>query len=109
MTALEDRRPVTATTTTNDTPPAIATGLRSLLAEHPEIELTTIRLIPNTDGTVGIAGRIGSRHGVECPQCHTPIGRPHTDYCTLNPDIVWANLGNIENLEYPGQLGGRAR
>lgn len=26
---------------------------------------------------------------VECPQCHTPIGRPHTEYCTLAPDQVW--------------------
>lgn len=21
--------------------------------------------------------------GVECPQCHTPVGRPHTEYCAL--------------------------
>lgn len=26
---------------------------------------------------------------IECPQCHTPIGRPHTEYCTLGPDKVW--------------------
>lgn len=29
------------------------------------------------------------RPGVDCPQCHTPIGRPHTEYCTLGPDKVW--------------------
>lgn len=27
--------------------------------------------------------------GVECPQCHQPIGRPHTEFCTLDPDRVW--------------------
>lgn len=27
--------------------------------------------------------------GVECPQCHQPAGRPHTDYCTLAPGAVW--------------------
>ena len=26
---------------------------------------------------------------IECPQCHQPIGRPHTDFCTLAPDRVW--------------------
>jgi hypothetical protein len=26
---------------------------------------------------------------IDCPQCHTPIGRPHTEYCTLGPDKVW--------------------
>lgn len=26
---------------------------------------------------------------IDCPQCHTPIGRPHTEYCTLGPDQVW--------------------
>lgn len=26
---------------------------------------------------------------VECPQCHQPAGRPHTDYCTLAPGKVW--------------------
>lgn len=28
--------------------------------------------------------------GVECPQCHQTAGRPHTDYCTLAPERVWA-------------------
>lgn len=27
--------------------------------------------------------------GVECPQCHQPAGRPHTEYCTLEPGKVW--------------------
>ena len=27
--------------------------------------------------------------GVECPQCHQPAGRPHTDFCTLEPGKVW--------------------
>lgn len=30
-----------------------------------------------------------SSNPVECPQCHAPIGRPHTDYCTLAPGRVW--------------------
>jgi hypothetical protein len=30
--------------------------------------------------------------GVECPQCHQAAGRPHTEYCTLDPERVWAGL-----------------
>lgn len=59
MTQLEDRRPVAALTTASDNPSVIGEDLAHLLVENPDIELTTIRLIPNNDGTVGIAGRIG--------------------------------------------------
>lgn len=83
MTALEDRRPVAAVTTASDSPSVIGEDLGYLLGEHPDIELASIRLIPNGDGTVGIAGRIGELAGVECPQCHQPAGRPHTEYCPL--------------------------
>lgn len=27
--------------------------------------------------------------GIECPQCHQPIGRPHTEFCTLAPGKIW--------------------
>jgi hypothetical protein len=83
MTQLEDRRPVAATTTASDNPSVIGEDLAHLLVEHPDLELASIRLIPNDDGTVGIAGRIGELATVECPQCHQPIGRPHTEYCPL--------------------------
>lgn len=89
MTELEDRRPVAALTTASGRPVWIGAVLSQLLTEHPEIDLTSVRLMPNEDGSVGIAGRVGTRPGVECPQCHTPIGRPHTEYCTLAPDQVW--------------------
>lgn len=29
----------------------------------------------------------------ECPQCHQPNGRPHTDFCTHAPGRVWPDLG----------------
>ncbi|MGH2671105.1 MAG: hypothetical protein ACRDH5_18685 [bacterium] len=92
MTELEDRRPVAATTTRGTHPDDVGRMLKRLLTDNPEIELASIRLIPNEDGTVGIAGRIGALAGVECPQCHQPAGRPHTDYCTLSPDAVWPGL-----------------
>lgn len=89
MTQLEDRRPVAATTTASDHPDVIGEDLAHLLLEHPELDLASIRLLPRKDGTVGIAGRIGAPPTVECPQCHQPIGREHTDYCTLAPGKVW--------------------
>lgn len=89
MTALEDRRPVAAVTASSSHPNTIADDLAGLLVEHPDLELASIRFIPNDDGTVGIAGRIGQLAGVECPQCHQPIGREHTEYCTLAPGKVW--------------------
>lgn len=120
MNALEDRRPAAATTTSSNNPNVIGEDLAQLLLEHPDLELASIRLIPNDDGTVGIVGRIGplvttrpvvGLHGgrcpscfrfeqhtpeciwginpVECPQCHQPTGRPHTDFCTLTPGQVW--------------------
>lgn len=107
MSALEDRRPVVATTTVNDHPNVIGDDLAQLLIEHPDLELATIRLIPNDDGTVGIAGRIGELASLECPQCRQALGRPHTEYCTLAPGKVWAGMGQRENLDYPGQPGGR--
>ena len=36
--------------------------------------------------------------GIECPQCHQPIGRPHTEFCTLAPDRVWP-----DGIKAPGQ------
>lgn len=83
MTALEDRRPVAAVTSPNSNPPWIGSMLSRLLVDNPDIELASVRLIPNGDGTVGIAGRIGELAGVECPQCHQAAGRPHTEYCPL--------------------------
>lgn len=59
MNALEDRRPVAATTTSSDNPNVIGEDLAQLLLDNPDLELASIRLIPNNDGTVGIAGRIG--------------------------------------------------
>lgn len=59
MNALEDRRPTAATTTASNNPNVIGEDLAHLLLEHPDLELASIRLIPNADGTVGIAGRIG--------------------------------------------------
>ena len=34
-------------------------------------------------------GTFAQAEGIRCPQCTTPIGRPHTDYCTLAPGRVW--------------------
>lgn len=34
----------------------------------------------------------GDRPGIECPQCHQEAGRPHTEYCTLDPERVWADV-----------------
>lgn len=84
-----------------------------LLDTWPDVDLPTIRLWEYAaDGgvhTVRVDARRGQLPGPECPQCHTGIGRPHTEYCTLSPDAVWVGMGNVENLEYPGQPGGRAR
>ena len=82
MTALEDHRPVAATTCPN-TPPWIGAMLSRLLVDHSDLELASIRLIPNEDGTVGIAGRIGQlvEQTAEYDCCHQLEGRPHTDYC----------------------------
>ena len=101
MNALEDRRPVAATTTSSDNPSVIGEDLMHLLLEHPDIELASIRLIPNNDGTVGIAGRIGqlAAAAIECPQCHQPIGRPHTEFCTLAPDRVWPEGHHLVHSE----------
>ncbi|HEY9354223.1 MAG TPA: hypothetical protein VIP28_13265 [Nocardioides sp.] len=86
MTALEDHRPVAATTTISRHPNVIGEDLAQLLLEHPDIELASIRLIPSTehDG-VGIAGRIGQivEQTAEYPCCHQLIGRPHTEYCSI--------------------------
>jgi hypothetical protein len=95
MTQLEDRRPVAAETAPNSEPGTIGDMLSQLIADNPELELASIRLIPKEDGSVGIAGRIGELTPrllrVECPQCHQPAGRPHTEYCTLSPDAVWTD------------------
>lgn len=89
MTELEDRRSVAAITSHSPYADDIGRALTDLLKDEEELDLASVRLILNEDGSVGIAGRIGPRPGVECPQCHTPIGRPHTEYCTLGPDKVW--------------------
>lgn len=90
---LEDRRPVAALTTASNHPAVVGEDLGYLLSSTPNIDLSTIRLIPNEDGTVGIAGRVGP---VECPSCHA-AGHPCTEYC------------QAENREYPGQPGERRR
>lgn len=99
MTALEDRRPVAATTARINDPSVIAHNLFQLLVENPALELASIRFIPNDDGTVGIAGRVGELVGVECPQCHQPAGRPHTEYCTLAPDKIWDGVLPLADRE----------
>lgn len=38
--------------------------------------------------------------GVECPQCHQPAGRPHTDYCPLQ---LARDPWDTTSREYPGQ------
>lgn len=88
---LEDRRPAAALTTASNHPNVVGEDLGYLLSSTPNIDLSTIRLIPNEDGTVGIAGRVGPP---ECPSCHT-AGHPCTEYC------------QAENREYPGQPGER--
>lgn len=108
MTALEDRRPAAALTTASGRPVWIGAVLSQLLTEHPEIDLTSVRLIPNEDGSVGIAGRVGPRPGVECPQCHTPVGRPHTEYCTLAPDQVWDGVLPSAPIDPAEDLVGQA-
>ena len=57
--------------------------LSRLLVDHSDLELASIRLIPNEDGTVGIAGRIGQlvEQTAEYDCCHQLEGRPHTEYC----------------------------
>ena len=37
--------------------------------------------------------------GIECPQCHQPIGRPHTEFCTLAPDRVWPGPRPVDRPE----------
>ncbi|MGZ0150678.1 hypothetical protein ACXJJ3_26710 [Kribbella sp. WER1] len=29
---------------------------------------------------------------IECPQCRQPVGRPHTEFCTLAPGNVWNGI-----------------
>ena len=99
MNTLEDRRPVAATTTASDNPNVIGEDLAHLLVANPDLELASIRLIPNDDGTVGIAGRIGHLAPIGCPQCHQPIGRPHTEFCTLAPDRVWPEGHHLVHSE----------
>ena len=36
---------------------------------------------------------------IECPQCHQPIGRPHTEFCTLAPDRVWPEGHHLVHSE----------
>lgn len=36
-------------------------------------------------------GEFADKPDIECPQCHQPAGRPHTEYCTLSPDAVWTD------------------
>lgn len=89
MTQLNDRRSVAAITSRSPYADDIGKALTQLLEDEPELELASVRLIQREDGLVGIAGRIGQLAGVECPQCHQPAGRPHTEYCTLAPGKVW--------------------
>lgn len=89
MTQLEDRRSTAAITSRTPSADDVGKALTQLLEDEPELELATVRLIQREDGMVGIAGRIGALAGVDCPQCHQPIGREHTEYCTLAPGKVW--------------------
>lgn len=82
--------------------PSAATGraagllVEDLLQTYPDVDLPTIRIGHHSfDGRPTI--RVDARRGqlvqptVECPQCHQPAGRPHTDYCTLSPNAVWTD------------------
>lgn len=104
MTALEDPRPhVFMEAPVDDAPhhEAHAAGLllTDLLETYPDVDLPTIRVWRHSSGGVPTM-RVDARRGelaprllgVECPQCHQPAGRPHTEYCTLSPDAVWPDL-----------------
>jgi hypothetical protein len=126
MNALEDTRELVTTTSAPDKlgdlhglPSRLIAGfVDDLLYKWPDVELSTIR-ITNLDGILTVTGRRGTlASSIECPQCHQPIGRPHTEFCTLAPDRVWAAGHHLvhseafvdqddprsrENREYPGQ------
>lgn len=104
MTQLEDRRPVAAETSPHRTGPWLGATLSRLFVDHPDLDLASVRLIPNEDGTVGIAGRIGAPPTIECPQCHQPIGREHTDYCTLAPGKVWDGVLPVPTTLHNGRI-----
>lgn len=97
MTALTDPRPHVFMEASAEGPrqhPAQVAGLllTDLLHTYPDVDLPTVRVWQyQADGvpTIRIDARRGSLPGVDCPQCHQPAGRPHTEYCTLAPGKVW--------------------
>lgn len=82
--------------------------LTDLLVAYPDVDLPTIRVWRHSaDGvpTIRIDGRRGELPRPECPQCHQPIGREHTDYCTLAPGKVWDGVLPDTTCRCSGLLG----
>lgn len=54
-------------------------------------------------------GEFADRPDIECPQCHQPAGRPHTEYCTLSPDAVWTDQlsGYVKAPDHPADWSAR--
>lgn len=115
MNALEDTREIVTSTSAPDTLQDSGLGRGRFIAGYvddlfykcPDVEIASIRIHLDDDGIVTVTGRRGSLAAppIECPQCHQPIGRPHTEFCTLAPGRVWD--GVIKAADHPTDWSAR--
>lgn len=74
-----------------------------LLDTWPDVDLPTIRLWQHAAEGVPTV-RVDARRGQltpECRSCHTTPGRPHTDFCTIDPGETWAERCATPQADQP--------
>lgn len=119
MNDLRDTRPRVGRTTTDQHgikgryAMAASEAVFDLLSGNPNVELATLRFRVDAEfpPKVTVTGRVGSLvgeagdpgeltyvalPGTECPSCHQPPDRPHTEYCQrLQLPSYWAKQQGI--------------